>query len=147
MLNSFSVFCLYADDVRQEVNNKMTYVGTYMGDLIATVPALPGQIPRLVAAIFVTIPKERDFQKVTIEMLWNGETQQTVEVKKEQIGNISNTETQDEASVINAVMVMEPMVIQGNGRIGVRVTLDDEVVLGNSLKATVNVIAPADLMP
>ncbi len=144
MSNSFSVFCLYADDVRQEVSGKSTYVGTYMGELIASVPAVPSQLPRLVVSIFVNIPKDRDFQRSDIEVLWDDHPIQTVAVTKEQLAATSNTATTDDNNgrVINAVMVMEPMVLPGNGRIGVRVKLDDEVVMGNGLKVTLNVLPP-----
>ena len=71
MAKSFSVFCLYADDVRHEVNGKVSFIGTYLGDLNATAPSLPSNIARLVVAIFVNIPRDRKFKRLNFEILWD----------------------------------------------------------------------------
>lgn len=147
MSNSFSVFCLYADDVRQEVSNKLTYVGTYMGDLVANLPVVPGHIPRLVVSVFVTIPRDRDFQIANIELLWDEQIVQAAEVKNDDLPVPPTTVVFDEVRIINSLMVMEPMVLPGSGRFDVRVTLDEEVVMGNGLRVTVNTILQPDTRP
>lgn len=147
MPSSFSVFCLYADDVRQEVTNKLTYVGTYMGELVANLTTVPGNIPRLVVSIFVTIPRERDFRAANFELLWDEKVIQTIEVKDDEMSWPPSGAALDEARIINSLMVMEPMALPGNGRLGVRVTLDDEVVMGNGLRVTLHTAPQPDKAP
>ena len=142
MAKSFSVFCLYADDVRHEINGKTSFIGTYMGELNATMPAVPGNLARLVVSIFVTVPIEREFKKANIEILWDSTLLNGMNFDRDQMNLVRPSDESDNDHVINAIVVMEPLQLSGSGKIIVKVTIDDEVVMGNRLKVNVRTPTP-----
>ena len=144
MAKSFSVFCLYADDVRHEVNGKVSFIGTYLGDLNATAPSLPSNIARLVVAIFVNIPRDRKFKRLNFEILWDDTVLQGMNFDAGQLpaGLDDNLAPDANGHVINLIAAIEPMQLKGNGSINVKVTVDDDVVMGNKLKVNVQVAPP-----
>jgi len=149
MAKSFSVFCLYADDVRHEVNGKVSYIGTYMGELNAILPVLPGNLARLAVSAFITVPIERKFNKGNIEVLWDETILQRIDFDSEQSSVFSSSKENadtDNANghIINALLVIEPMQLSGDGKVLVKVTLDDEVVMGNALKVKAKVPVAQD---
>lgn len=145
MANSFSVFCLYSDDVRHEVGGKVSYIGTYMGELNAMFSSLPGNLARLAVSVFVTVPTERAFKKGNIEVLWDETVLKRIDFDQTLTGALNSSKENVEEDVngghiINALIVMEPMQLSGNGKLGVKVTMDGEVVLGNGLKVRTKVL-------
>uniref|UniRef100_UPI003594348C DUF6941 family protein n=1 Tax=Burkholderia sp. AU33423 TaxID=2015355 RepID=UPI003594348C len=54
----------YCDDVRQEVNNKLSFMGMYQGQLIF--PALPARVPRLCVIQQLVCPKVQPFQHAKV---------------------------------------------------------------------------------
>ncbi len=50
---AYTIFC---DDLRQEVGNKVSYMGVYQGMMF--VPAFPVALPKLCAAVTARFPRE-----------------------------------------------------------------------------------------
>jgi hypothetical protein len=60
------VHALWCDDIRQEIGNKPSFMGAYIGGL--TVPLLPTIMPRLSVHIWLTTPIEHPFEKAVVKI-------------------------------------------------------------------------------
>ena len=58
--------CLFCDDIRQEVGNKISLMGVYGGDLILALPAQPVLIPRLGAFVSLITDLDDAPERVTM---------------------------------------------------------------------------------
>jgi len=58
-------YCIFADDVRQETNGKMLYIGTYFNDM--RVQEFPFTIPKLSIITTVVSPIEKPFETVKLK--------------------------------------------------------------------------------
>lgn len=63
------VHALWCDDIRQEIGNKPSFMGAYVGGL--TVPSLPTMLPRLSVYVWVTTPIEHPFRKAVVKIIRN----------------------------------------------------------------------------
>ena len=61
------VHTIWCDDIRQEVGNKPSFMGTYTGAML--LPALPYVLPKLCAQIWVVSPIERPLNQVLLRVL------------------------------------------------------------------------------
>lgn len=57
---------LWCDDIRQEVGNKPSFMGAYLGGM--TVPTLPFMLPKLCVHAWASTPIENPFQAVTFKI-------------------------------------------------------------------------------
>jgi hypothetical protein len=60
------VHALWCDDIRQEIYNKPSFMGVYVGGL--TVPLLPTILPKLSVYIWVTTSIEHPFEKAVVKI-------------------------------------------------------------------------------
>lgn len=60
------VHALWCDDIRQEIGNKPSFMGAYIGGL--TVPSLPAILPRLSVYVWATTPFEHPFKKAVVKI-------------------------------------------------------------------------------
>ncbi|OAI18271.1 MULTISPECIES: hypothetical protein [Methylomonas] len=60
------VHALWCDDIRQEIGNKPSFMGAYVGGI--TVPLLPTLLPRLSVYVWVTTAIEHPFEKAIVKI-------------------------------------------------------------------------------
>lgn len=58
---------LWCDDIRQEVGNKLSFMGAYTAGLV--VPQLPIVMPRLSGHCWVVTPKDQPFERLTLKVI------------------------------------------------------------------------------
>lgn len=69
---------IYADDLRQEIDGKLTIVGMYQAQML--VPAFPITLPKLAVLMTAVTPAEQPFGKVTLQLLKDDEILQSLEM-------------------------------------------------------------------
>ncbi|WP_157033079.1 DUF6941 family protein [Halomonas sp. S2151] len=95
-----SLFNIYSDDIRQEVGDKLTFVGTYTNFL--EVSEFPTTLPRLCLAVFCSFDREEPIKRLTIEVFLGEE-------------KIAQTEfIPDELPQVGKNLEGSPGVLQGN---------------------------------
>ncbi|MDI4659532.1 MULTISPECIES: hypothetical protein [Cobetia] len=105
ILNTFSIFC---DDIRQEIGDKNTFVGSYSGELIAQ--RLPIVLPKLCVVVFcIYDTKQQDTDaSITIEILLGNEKIASAEYPLKEV----YSENSDNGSnVIQANFIFTPVEI------------------------------------
>ena len=130
-----SVFCVFADDIRQEIGNKMTLVGVYQGGMnVSGVP--PQALSKLGISIFVQCPHELPFSKMAMDLVMGDEVLQHVEpsLAPDQLEAISKPTHPESTGIgLNVVIVLQPFVVSRDGILRVKVKLDEEEMVSNGL--------------
>ena len=80
---AYSIFC---DDIRQEVGNKVSFMGVYGPDML--VPSFPFVIHKLCCAVSVVTPVDRPFKQATIRLLKDDELVSETIIPDEQFARI-----------------------------------------------------------
>lgn len=136
MTASRHVFCLYSDDIRHEINGKVSLIGIYHGGMNVA-GSLPHALPKLVVSAYVNTPVGLPFTDLSIDILQNDEIMQNVKVPPEAFKDLQSNLTIDPGSKmlsLQMVITLQPFLVTGNGRLSVRVHTDGEVLDGNSLR-------------
>lgn len=133
------VFCLYADDFRQEVNGKTSLIGIYQGGMNVQGQA-PVQLARLVVCAHISTPKERPFRELEVQLLWNDKVLQSHAPPSDVLAEMQVAAGKDEAArlfCIQLAMVIQPFEVPGDGTLKVAVLADDERLDSNALRVTI----------
>ncbi|ABO59600.1 hypothetical protein LA345_41330 (plasmid) [Burkholderia vietnamiensis] len=69
---------IYADDLRQEIDGKITIVGMYQSQML--VEAFPITLPKLAVLITAVTPIEQPFGKVSLQLMKDDETLQRLDL-------------------------------------------------------------------
>lgn len=67
MISEPSLRVMFCDDVRQEVGNKLSYLGVYGGNLV--VPAFPTNLVKLCCVFSLLLPSKAPPKSVTFKLL------------------------------------------------------------------------------
>lgn len=60
------VHAIFCDDIRQEVGNKVSFMGCYQGELF--VPGIPVVLPKLCVQVTISTTLERPIQSLTVRL-------------------------------------------------------------------------------
>jgi hypothetical protein len=121
-------YCIFCDDIRQEIANKLTYVGVFYGPELNVLGALPANIGKFcIQAVF----KQRfadGFEPMTFEVHMPGDDPDKpsarVEVNSEQVATALPAPPSDEEDPflqIMSVIVFNPLEIRQEGKVQVSV--------------------------
>lgn len=119
---------IYCDDIRHEINGKISYVGVYHGKLL--VPSVPVVVPKLCVAIFAVTSANEPFKKFSLKILKNDEKLVEQEISSEQLNQASDVsgsttnDKQDKIQVLNFLFQFSPFPIESNMRLRVRADTD-----------------------
>ncbi|SDF72075.1 hypothetical protein SAMN05216571_101377 [Onishia taeanensis] len=122
-----SIFTLYSDDIRQEVGNKLTYVGTYTGSMHVT--KIPSTLSKICATVFCVHDKDQPPKEIGIEVFLGDDTIANATFSPEEMPTNGNA-TNDHPGVIQANFVFSPLEISEPKAIRVKVNADGEVHYG-----------------
>ncbi len=144
MKNNFDryVTVTFCDDIRQEVGNKLSFIGCYQGEELY-VQAVPSTLPKLCAFVSVVTPKSRPFKSVSIRVLRDEVEVAKLEVREDGLLNVPPKT--DDASTrwsINTAMMFAPFVIEKPDSLRVMVTTEEGEIIGPRL--TIKVQAAQD---
>lgn len=135
---------LFADDVRFELQNKLTLVGIYGPEMIVFgVP--PFTMPKLgIFVMFRSSPREIGEVKITITIPSETDTPQKIEhiihsepaneEVKRLSGEKNNVDDPDRLIGFELPIVISPLILTTPGKIQVRVQAGDEEIRAGSLK-------------
>jgi hypothetical protein len=74
---------LFCDDIRHEINGKLSYIGVYSGGLF--VPAFPATLPKLCVSVKVVTPADEPLCSLTLRVLKDDEILQEIVFDEEQL--------------------------------------------------------------
>ncbi len=137
MANSPYLFCLYAEDVRQESTGQMSIIGAFQGGL--RVPTVPVHLPKLTIIANLRVPAETPPTSVKIEVHRDGEVLQTIEPPPEFLQSVTKQigAGLDEGYVMQFIVGFAGFLVLAAGKLEVRATIDGMVLRGNSLEMIV----------
>jgi hypothetical protein len=131
------LFCLYAEDVRQENTGQMSIIGVFQGGL--RVPSVPTHLPKLAIVANLRMPSQKAPTSVKLEVHRDGEVLQTIEPPPEFMQSVPKQSSAglDEGYTMQFVIGFAGFPVTTVGKLGVRATIDGVVLRGNSLEITV----------
>lgn len=130
---------LFCDDIRHEMNGKLSYIGVYSGALL--VPAFPATLPKLCVSVTIVTPVNEPLRSLTLRVLKDDETLQEIVFDKEQLASASNVfaELNDEerqrrhAQTLQALLAFTPLHLEKACALKVRVLADHTELRGTGL--------------
>lgn len=78
---------LFCDDIRHEINGKLSYIGVYSGTLF--VPVFPVTLPKLCISVKIVTPVNEPLRSLTLRVLKDDEILQEIVFDKEQLVSAS----------------------------------------------------------
>lgn len=133
------IFCLFADDIRQEINGKVSLIGIYQGGMNVVGP-VPQILPRLVISTYVDTPVDRPFGELSVDVMLDDKEMQNVTPPPQALEEMQTAARQDkEVKTVSMqmVFVLQPFQVNGNGKLWVRVRDNGEALESNPLKIQV----------
>lgn len=119
----------FCDDIRHEVNGKVTLVGCYEGDL--QVPEFPALLPRICAVVRVLTPMAHPLRQVRFTVMKDEE--QLIEG----LANLDAVESQEsdgfQVQMMFAHFVISPLALEAPCSLRVRAHADGEELKGLGL--------------
>ncbi len=141
MFNPPYLFCLYAEDVRQEMTGQMSIIGVFQGGL--RIPSVPAQLPKLAIIANLRMPSDKAPNSVKLEVHRDGEVLQTIDPPSEFFQTITQLPDQgkEEGYTMQFIVGFSGLPVSAGGKLEVRVTVDGLTLHGNSLAITVGDVA------
>lgn len=121
-----SIFC---DDVRQEVNGKVSYMGVYHNAMFCA--SFPAQLIKLCINISITTPISEPFKSLSFKGSYEGEPLFELPLTEEQIEEaLAQAVRQPDARfrAVQVMMVIAPMALNKPGQLKIEVEADGETV-------------------
>jgi len=140
MSKGMYLHCQYADDLRQEVGNKITIVGVYSNNLV--VPGtFPATLPKLAAMCSLFLPHPVVAKRILVNASYDGLLLQELDLPTETMENLrhlSLTErtTDSQGMGITFGFVFQPLALEKEGKLRIVATVDGTEIKGNALAVT-----------
>lgn len=135
------MFCTFADDIRQEVGGKFTYVGVYQGGGLLVHGDLPIVMPRLAIIASLFCPANKSVKSIKILIKFNDDLiLPELDVPADVVNALverSNSDINSAGGGMQFVQVIEPLNITSPGQIKCHALVDGELVRGNCLDVQV----------
>ncbi|MBI6975106.1 DUF6941 family protein [Pseudomonas lactis] len=122
---AYSVFC---DDIRQEINGKITMVGIYTNRLLVT--SVPTVLPKLCLALSIATDKSSMFEEISVTGTFGADEVFKMELQKEQIEGIiaqsPDAESPAKFFTVQLNAILTPFQLQHTGKLSLKVLADGE---------------------
>lgn len=136
------VHAIFCDDMRQEMGNKVSFMGCYQGELF--VPFAPVALPKLCVFVTVSTPIERPLKSLTIRVDQGDNTIANIETPGSDWAQSIPPAPEVATRLLASVGVMlSPFAITEPGDIRVVVTTEEGEMLGPRLR--IKVMPPMDV--
>lgn len=129
-----NLFTLFADDVRQEVGNKLTIVGIYQSQML--VPRFPLVLPKLAIVMAATTAENDPFEELVFEVLRDDTLLQDVSLSPEEI-LVPFAQAQqgtEERTQVQCVAILGPLQIDAPCSLHTRLRTESGILRGASLQ-------------
>lgn len=145
------LFCQYADDFRQEINGKTSYIGVYNGNLIANGEA-PFSLPKLITIATLFLPRDIFVSSLELSMSWNDEPPiRHVAITPDKVRDqLSGIREESQGIYCQAVFELKPFTFDQTGRLRVFANLNGDILESNALKFDIQAKfseSPQDVQP
>lgn len=128
-----TIFC---DDIRHEVNGKISFIGVYSGKLF--VHDFPITLPKLCLDIKIRTPIDLPFEELTISVFKDDEVLEEIIIDKEQCkeANEAINNGSDEFRVLSAAfqLIFSPIEFERPCKLRVRAQTESEEIKGLALQ-------------
>ena len=142
------VHAIFCDDIRQEMGNKVSFMGCYQGELI--VPFVPLLLPKLCVQVTISTTKERPIKSLTVRLDQGANPIAAFEVCSDDFSR-STPPAPDDATRLSASVgvMLSPFSITEQGNLRVVVITEEGEMPGPRLRLRVvppvdAVVAPAE---
>lgn len=122
---------LYCDDIRQEANGKVMFLGCYQSDLIIYGKP-PTVLPKLCVNIWVVTPTENPFKSLHVKLLHGEKEIASANVHAEKHGDRPQSGDRPRMSIVTQV-VLSPFQIEKEGTLRAMVEADGETLRAGGL--------------
>jgi hypothetical protein len=141
------VTVIYCDDIRQEVGNKLSFIGCYQGGELH-VQVVPSALPKLCAFVSVVTPKERPFKSLSIRVLQDETELALLELPTGGLSNVPpNIDDSATRLALSTAMMFAPFMIEKPTSLRILVTTEEGEMIGPRLAIKVQAApeAPAQV--
>lgn len=130
------VHAIFCDDMRQEIGNKISFMGCYQSELF--VPFAPVALPKLCVFVTVSTPIERPLKSLTIRVDQGSNTIANIETPGSDWAQSIPPASEDATrQLANVGVMLSPLAITEPGDIRVMVTTEEGELLGPRLRIKV----------
>ena len=140
------IHAIFCDDMRQEIGNKVSFMGCYQGELF--VPFLPLALPKLCVFVTVSTPVERPLKALTIRVNQGEKQLASIEMPSEDLARAVPPPQDDSTRILaNVGVMLSPFAITEPGELRVVVITEEGEMLGPLLRIKVMPQADASVAP
>ena len=121
---AYSLFC---DDIRHEVNGKVSFMGTFAGALF--LPGVPAVLPKLCCVISVHADLENPMKSLKVTGTFVGQTIFAIDMGEEELQGLYASAPQVEdrkGFMAQFMMLLSPFNIESFGKLEVEILADGE---------------------
>ncbi|MDU9399028.1 DUF6941 family protein [Pseudomonas sp. zfem003] len=129
-MNSRFATSLFCDDIRQEVNGKLSLIGVYQGVLY--VSAFPATLPKICFIIHIHSPFSQKFNSLSLTARYDSSVVSEVSLTAEEL-NSGSQETPLEGEVpkyriAGFEFIVTPLILNSEGKLDIEVLADGELI-------------------
>lgn len=137
------VHAIFCDDMRQEIGNKVSFMGCYQAELL--VPFVPLMLPKLCVQVTISTTKERPIKSLTVRIDQGEHQLAVIEVPADDFARSMPSVPQDAKRWSASIGVMlAPFNIMEPGELRVVVITEEGEMQGPRLR--LKVVPPADVV-
>lgn len=127
------VTAIFCDDIRQEVGNKLSFIGCYQGELF--VPMAPVALPKLCVFATVWTSKEKPFKSLTVRVVQDNTTELArIEIPEEGLKEASQiTDETSTRKAFSTAIVFAPFAVEKPTMLKLVATTEDGEIAGPRL--------------
>jgi hypothetical protein len=135
-----SLYCLFADEQRREVDGRDTILGWYPDGTKIGIPSEgPATLPRLIAISIMMVPSDTSHGDIVCELLLNDTVLYTNTLDRAQLEELKAANAQSDPGPLRArayrmAVQSQNLVINEPGYLRMRMTMGDLVLDSNSLQ-------------
>jgi hypothetical protein len=127
------VHAIFCDDIRQEIGNKVSFMGCYQGELF--VPFVPLMLPKLCVQVTVATTVERPLKALTVRLDQGTNQLAVIEISGDELARAIPPATEDKTRLAASVGVMlAPFTITEPGELRVVVITEEGEMPGPRLR-------------
>lgn len=134
-------YCIFSDDIRQEIGNKTSLIGIYANDIVLS-GELPLTVPRLCMSLTVRTAKDCPMENLSVRATFAGENLVQFEIPKDELveGQKLALESSDDEGwwlTVNMALIASPLNISSEGIVEVVAIADGDELLAGRLRVQV----------
>lgn len=133
-------YCIFCDDIRTEVGEKLSFIGVYNGVLL--LPEFPFTLPKLCAHVNLVTPASDPYRSIVLQCRTPGDQAPLIQenldtVQLEEQHALGEAESADSAQVdvvVGVSLVFSPLRLRRPGLLTVEAVIDGELVKISALR-------------